>query len=177
MICTSAHDRSEIDMLSPTLNTPLVVGPDDGEAIWFGPNRMTIKATAADTAGAFGLTHAWVRAGTGPPLHVHHDADESFWILEGTLRIRCGDAEFAAVPGTFTFLPRGVPHAFLAEPGTDVRMLNILSPGGSERFFADAGEPAGGPGLPPPALPDVPRLGRVGAAYNVEVLGPPMRIA
>jgi hypothetical protein len=46
------------------------------------------------------------------------------------------------------FLPRDVPHSFVVEGDTPVRMLNITSPGGGEHFFADAGRPAESDGLP-----------------------------
>jgi hypothetical protein len=36
---------------------------------------MRIKATAEATGGAYGLLESWVRAGSSPPLHVHHRED------------------------------------------------------------------------------------------------------
>src|SRR5215475_1220712 len=79
--------------------------PDEGRAIWFLSNRMTIKATGASTGGAFGLVESLIAPGFSPPLHVHHREDESFWVLEGELTMRCGDRSFRAGPGSFVFLP------------------------------------------------------------------------
>jgi hypothetical protein len=73
----------------------LVVGAEDGEALWFRENRMTIKAREADTDGAYALVEAWAPAGSGPPLHIHHSDNEAFWILAGRLVVRCGEDEFA----------------------------------------------------------------------------------
>ena len=111
------------------------------EAHWFTTNRITIKARAADTGGAFGLIEAEAPAGASPPLHVHHREDESFFVLEG-------DAP--------------------------ARFLNVITPGGFEQFFADAGRPAEGPGLPPMAPPDIELLGRVSAEYDSPLIGPPL---
>ena len=151
------------------------VPAESGEAVWFTVNRMTIKATAASTGGAFGLVEAIGPAGSSPPLHVHHREDESFWLLEGSLTVRCGDRTFSAEPGSFTFLPRGVPHTFVVEGDTPARLLSICVPGGFERYFADAGRPAEGDGLPPEAPLDVEMLARVGAEYGLEIVGPPLR--
>ena len=146
----------------------------DGEAVWFAPNRMTIKATAETTGGAYGLFEALVAPRSGPPLHVHHREDEAFWVLEGELTMVCGDETFSAVPGSYVFLPRGVPHTFVNEGDTPARMLTLISPGGGERFFVDAGRAPEGEGLPPAGPPDVEKLARVGAEYGNEIVGPPL---
>src|SRR5262245_59758476 len=82
----------------------------EGEETWFQPNRLTIKASAEVTGGAYGLVESWIRAGSSPPLHVHHREDEAFYVLEGRVRFRCADRDVVGGPGSFVFLPRGVPH-------------------------------------------------------------------
>ena len=77
------------------------LGPDEGEAIWFLRNHMSVKATAESTHGAFGLVESRVAAGFSPPLHVHHREDESFYVLEGELTMQCGDRTFRAAAGSF----------------------------------------------------------------------------
>jgi mannose-6-phosphate isomerase-like protein (cupin superfamily) len=34
-------------------------------------------------------------------MHVHHREEESFYVLEGELTVRCGDDTFTAKAGTF----------------------------------------------------------------------------
>ena len=148
--------------------------PDEGRAIWFLANRMTIKATSANTGGAFGLVESLIAPGFSPPLHVHHREDESFWVLEGELTMRCGDRIFSAGPGSFVFLPRDVPHTFVVEGDAPARMLTLLTPGGGEGVFIEGGRPAEGEGLPPAAPPDVENLRRVSERYGAEIVGPPM---
>jgi mannose-6-phosphate isomerase-like protein (cupin superfamily) len=150
------------------------ISSSEGEAVWFTTNRMTIKATAELTGGAYGLVEGLAPAGSGPGLHVHSREDEAFWLLEGRLTVRCGEETFTAEPGSFTFLPRGVPHTFHVEGDTPARLLSICSPAGFERFFADAGRPAEGDGLPPAAPPDLELVSRVGAEYGVHFVGPPL---
>jgi mannose-6-phosphate isomerase-like protein (cupin superfamily) len=146
----------------------------EGPAIWFLRNRMTIKATAESTDGAYGLVESWIAPGFSPPLHVHHREDEAFWVLEGDVSMRCGDRTFRAGPGCFVFLPRDVPHTFVVEGDTPARMLTLLTPGGGERVFIEGGRPAGHDGLPPAAPPDLEALRRVSERYGAEIVGPPM---
>jgi mannose-6-phosphate isomerase-like protein (cupin superfamily) len=152
----------------------VVVGPGEGYASWFQGNRITIKATAATTGGAFGLVESLVAPGYSPPLHIHDREDETFWVLEGEVTIRCGDATFRATAGVFAFLPRGVPHTFVVEGSRPARMLGILTPGGGEGFFAEGGRPAQGEGFPPPAPRDLEQLRRVAVQFGARIVGPPM---
>jgi mannose-6-phosphate isomerase-like protein (cupin superfamily) len=146
-----------------------------GEAVWFTDNRMTVKARAESTGGAFGLVEALGRPRSSPPLHVHSREDEGFWLLEGELTVRCGDRTFTALPGSFTFLPRGVPHTFVVEGDTPARLLSVCVPGGFEEFFVAAGQPAEHEGLPPQGPPDVERLQRVGSDFGLAFVGPPLQ--
>lgn len=150
------------------------LAPGEGQAIWFLRNRMTVKATAETTGGAFGLVETLVAPGFSPPFHVHHREDESFWVLEGEVTMRCGDRVFRATAGSFVFLPRDVPHTFVVEGDAPARMLTLLTPGGGEGVFIDAGRRAEHDGLPPAAPPDIEKLQRVSAQYGAEIVGPPM---
>lgn len=154
--------------------TPFFQRAGDGEAHWFTANRITIRVRAEDTGGAFGMIEAVAPPGAAPPLHVHHREDESFLVLEGEVTIRCGEESFRAGPGDFAFLPRGVPHGFVVEGEQPARFLNLITPGGFESFFADAGRPAEGPGLPPAGPPDIELLARVSGQYESDLLGPPL---
>jgi len=146
----------------------------EGETTWFLQNRMTVKATAETTGGAYGLVESWIPAGSSPPLHVHHREDEAFFVLAGQVRFRCAEQDILAGPGSFVLLPRDVPHTFVVEGDETVHLLTLLTPGGGERFFLDAGRPPEGPGLPPPTRPDIERLARVAETYGMEIIGPPL---
>jgi quercetin dioxygenase-like cupin family protein len=148
--------------------------PGEGPAIWFLRNRMTVKATAATTGGTFGLVETTIAPGFSPPLHVHHREDEAFYVLEGELTMQCGERTFQATAGAFVWLPRDVPHSFVVEGDRPARMLTLLTPGGGEGIFIDAGRPAEHEGLPPAAPPDIALLQRVNAQYGAEIVGPPL---
>jgi mannose-6-phosphate isomerase-like protein (cupin superfamily) len=159
-----------------TAGTAHVLGPGEGQAVWFLGNLMVIKATAQTTNGAFGLVESIVPAGASPPLHVHHREDEAFWVLEGALTIVCGERTYHAPAGSYAFLPRGVPHTFRVEGDTPARMLTLLTPGGGEQFFVEGGRPAEATTLPAPAKPDLAQLAAVAGRFGSEFVGPPLTI-
>jgi len=153
----------------------VAVAPGEGPAVWFLQNRMVLKATAESTGGAFGLVESLIAPGAAPPMHIHYEEDEAFYVLEGELTFQCGDETARATTGSFVFLPRGVPHGFVVESDTPVRMLTLLVPGGGERMFVEGGRPAEHEGMPPVAPPDIPQLQRVAQKYGNAIVGPPMK--
>ncbi|RSL17039.1 cupin domain [Edaphobacter aggregans] len=62
------------------------------------------------------------------PLHVHHNDDEAWYVLEGTLRIKSGDNEIEASAGSSVFVPRGTPHTYWNPTTHPVRYLLIMTP-------------------------------------------------
>jgi mannose-6-phosphate isomerase-like protein (cupin superfamily) len=63
------------------------------------------------------------------PMHVHHDDDEAWYVLEGALRFRMGDETFEAGPGSAVLAPKGVAHAYgNARRGELVRYLLVITP-------------------------------------------------
>src|ERR671936_465607 len=65
-----------------------VVGPGEGVS-GHGPGVM---ATRVSTGGALTVIELEVR--DGPPWHVHTREEESFYVLDGSLRVHCGDDIF-----------------------------------------------------------------------------------
>ena len=153
---------------------PFVLGPDDGEATWFLGTRMAVKATAHSTGGTFGLIEARVAAGFSPPLHIHHQEDESFWVLDGALTLVCGGQAFQAGPGSFIYLPRDLPHTFRVDEGP-ARVLVLVQPGGHERFYVEGGRPALDETIPAFDPRDLERVRSLYAKYRLEEAGPPLR--
>jgi Cupin domain len=53
--------------------------------------------------------------GFATPRHIHHRADEAFYVLSGSIHGFCGDRVWAAGPDAFAWLPKGVPHGYSVE--------------------------------------------------------------
>src|ERR1700759_5317720 len=162
-------DGERVGRDSFTTRGLLVVEAGAGEPGWIGASRITPKVTAGQTHGGFGLIVSEVTRDTSSPLHIHHTADESMWVMSGRVRVRCGDDEFPLAAGAFAFLPRGVPHTFIAEE--DTAMLGLVTPGGTEAFFTEGG-PVATSATPPP--PDLERLQRAAEHHQCDFVGPPM---
>lgn len=147
----------------------------EGEARWWlGVTLATIKATGKETGGRYTLVEVLEPEGEEAPLHVHHNEDEAFWILEGELTFEIGDKKMKASPGSFLFGPRGVPHRYTVESGP-ARMLFILSPAGFEEFIYATSEPAKERVLPPrpdgpPDPEEMEQLRALVRQYGCEIL-------
>jgi mannose-6-phosphate isomerase-like protein (cupin superfamily) len=151
---------------------------DEGSHLWFLGSLMTIKADAARSDGAMSLIEQTMPPGFASPLHLHHVEDEPMYILEGTFTFWIGDQIVPAEPGTFVYLPRGVPHCFRHEGRKPGRLLQLTLPAGLEQGFAEMGQPARVAELPPPpdgppSAADAEQMATISARYRVEILGPP----
>jgi quercetin dioxygenase-like cupin family protein len=152
---------------------PPVTRPGRDRLIWSFNMLMDVKATAEETGGALSVLDSRLTPAANPPLHVHHHADEAFFVLEGEIEFFLADRDpVLARPGDFVFGPRQVPHRFEVRT-PEARMLVLGTPGGVEHFFEEMGEPAARPTLPVPQPPDVARVDAIAAAHNVAILPPP----
>ena len=62
------------------------------------------------------------------PLHVHHNDDEAWYVLEGQLGFRLGDREVRASSGSAVLAPRGTPHTYWNDGPTEARYLLVMTP-------------------------------------------------
>ena len=157
--------------------TPYALDTEEGEALWWSTALLTVKATAEQTGGEFFLIEEYVPKGTAPPLHVHPDDDETFYVVEGEMTFYLGDGQrvpsqtVPASAGSFLHIPKGYfPHAFRVNSET-ARFLVRTTPL-HEQFFRASAEPARSRTLPPPEALDMEKIRVAGAEYGVEILGP-----
>jgi len=146
---------------------PIVVGPGEGATVQ-GPagGPLTFKARGEQTGGTLTALENVIAPGDGPPLHTHASQDEAWYVLEGGLRFRLGEATAEAPAGAFVFVPRGTPHCFLKAGAEPARILVLFTPAGMEPFFDRfAALPEFDPGA----------FARLGSDVGMEVLGPPLR--
>jgi mannose-6-phosphate isomerase-like protein (cupin superfamily) len=61
-------------------------------------------------------------------LHVHHDDDEAWVVLEGTLGFRVGVELVTVGPGAAVLVPKGTPHAYWNGGDTEARYVLMMSP-------------------------------------------------
>jgi quercetin dioxygenase-like cupin family protein len=139
--------------------SPVVRAPGDGERAQQANATITVKLDAGQAEdGRVGVAEFALPPRFGPPLHIHHAEDEILQVLEGALRVVCGDVDTTLDPGGFAYLPRGVPHTFQVLGDEYARVLTLFTPGGVERLFT----------VPPEEFE------RAAAKYEIEFAGPPL---
>lgn len=153
---------------------PVVQPPGEGEHLWFFGGLATIKADGADTGGSVLVTEHLAPRGSGSPLHVHHNEDEWFYVIEGQLTIWVGGRTVVADAGAFAFGPRDIPHTFIVS-SERAWFLLVTEPAGFEGFIRALAEPASAPEIPPApsSPPDMEPVLRAAAEHGLEILGPP----
>ena len=113
----------------------------EGEHLRFwGGGVLTMKATAAETDGAFMLFENYMTQGKSTPLHVHASEDEAIYVLDGEIVVHVDGEDYRVGPRGLAVAPRGVPHAFVVTSET-ARVLCLQVPGSAEQFYRDASEP------------------------------------
>lgn len=101
----------------------------------------------------------------GAPTHTHSREDELSYIVYGTVQAQIGDRLVTAGPRDVLWKPRGVPHSFW-NPGTErALVLELIVPGGLEKYFRELEallRASHGP-------PDGRVLGEIQARYGLEM--------
>ena len=141
------------------------LGPGEGRAIDLGPVAMTVKATAEMTGGVVTVLEAQEPPGFGPPLHLHHDADEAFYVLEGEYVMFLEDREVVCPAGSFIFIPRGTRHGFKVGAVAS-RKLNFFFPSAMLGYFDDLSAAIREGDVDERLLEDIARR------HSMEVVGP-----
>ena len=129
------------------------------------PTRLFLESAETDTR--FSIIEHTLGAGLlGAPLHTHRDEDEFSFVIEGTLSAQLGSDIVHVGPGGLLKKPRGIPHAFWNEGVTQLRFVEMISPGGFERFFVEIAElDPNGFESPDEYMGEIARIGE--ANYNV----------
>jgi quercetin dioxygenase-like cupin family protein len=163
--------------MTETITKPYSVAAGEGLAdVWWKSGRVTVKAGGAE-GHAFSQIEVDDPRGTGPPLHLHHNEDETFYVLEGEVTIVVGDERIDLSAGDYLFGPRDVPHAYVVR-SERARMLVTASPGGVEQVFVSLGVPVTGSEPPTDAvMPPMDELVGLFADYGCEILGPPLSLS
>lgn len=108
----------------------------DPDYVYKNGTRVHYLATGASTNGRFGL-YRWSMgpALSGPSPHFHRSLSESFYILDGTVRIFDGATWIDTEPGDWVHVPEGGVHGFRNESGEPASMLIHFSPGAPREAY------------------------------------------
>jgi quercetin dioxygenase-like cupin family protein len=140
----------------------IVIPPGAGPRHFVLGDLVTIKVHGRDTGGVFSQIETTCGPHIGPPPHIHHREDETFFVIEGEFEFVCGGERTTGGPGTVARLPRGVPHRFANIGDTNGRVLVTITPAGFEDFLAEVGA------LSPEEQNKLPQLGELAGRYGLE---------
>jgi quercetin dioxygenase-like cupin family protein len=143
----------------------IVLRPGEGRHIDLGGFQMSVKATGNETGGVLSLLEADEPPGFGPPLHIHHDSAEAFYVLEGEYIIFLEGREVSCPAGSFIFIPAGIPHGFRVGKMAS-RKLIFYTPAAMVGYFDDLSDAIRN-GDPEPA-----DVSQIADKYSMEVIGP-----
>ncbi|WP_328349261.1 cupin domain-containing protein [Streptomyces sp. NBC_00457] len=165
--------------------TGLILPPGQGRKLITKAQEVTFKATEAH-GSSISIFEVVVPPGFDVGAHVHSDAQEFFYVLEGELQLLAfepitrtqeswhewespeGDRVVRATEGASMFVPPGTPHAFRNASDQPARMLFQCFPSPiHELYFDEIAEiwSAGGP-------PDAEAIEEMRRRYDVSQITP-----
>jgi mannose-6-phosphate isomerase-like protein (cupin superfamily) len=158
----------------------LLLPPGGGRRI----QAMTLKAGAERTS-VWSTFEADVAPGFDVGAHLHNEAEEVFYVLDGELDLLAfwpaaeptgdwrawestsGARVLRGGPGSFMHVPAGCPHAFFNPGPAPARMLFLVSPSGHERYLQELTDLLAGSGPP-----DQDEIAALRARHDIHQLTP-----
>jgi mannose-6-phosphate isomerase-like protein (cupin superfamily) len=138
-----------------------------GESIKFqGVHPNDVLISKKDTDSTLSIIAFTGYGQIGPPLHVHFNQDEFFYVVEGNYRFVCGNETMELSAGDIIFLPRQIPHTWkqLTEYG---KLLYGVQPAGAfEEFFNELSDLK--------HQPTEEEFQQIHIRHDMKVLGPPL---
>jgi mannose-6-phosphate isomerase-like protein (cupin superfamily) len=115
-----------------------ILGPSDGKAGFLGSIGVRFMIDGPEAGERFSLVeHPMGPRALAAPMHRHNNEDEYSYVIEGRMGALLGDEHVEAGPGDLVHKPRGQWHTFWNAGDEPARILEIISPAGFERFFAE----------------------------------------
>ena len=113
--------------------------------------------------------------GAAPPLHRHHHYDDNWYLLEGTIVVRCGSEVSVAHTGSFVRTPAGTLHQFRVVGDRPARILLVHASDHFDKFIRALAVPAEHLALPEPTGgPGIETLTTAAETNDTEIVGPSM---
>ena len=132
-------------------------------------NNLDIKISGEDTSGELAVfEQTGFTPNGGPPLHIHPNQDEWFFVTEGEYFFQVGEDKYSLKAGDTIFLPRNVQHAFVQVTERAKTIVSYTPAGKMEDFFkvTDSWK----------SLPSKEEVIKTFEQHDMKVVGPPLNI-
>jgi quercetin dioxygenase-like cupin family protein len=131
-------------------------------------NTLDIKISGEDTDNDLAVfEQIGLTPNGGPPLHIHHNQDEWFYVIEGEYKFQVGEEKYQMKAGDTIFLPRSIKHAFIQLTEKGKMIVSYLPAGTMEHFFEVTDRWT--------ALPSKEEIAKVFAEHDMQVVGPTLK--
>jgi quercetin dioxygenase-like cupin family protein len=115
----------------------IVLGATEGKVLKFLHEEITIKLKSPNLEILEGI----VAPHAGPPLHIHINQDEAFYVLEGEFAFKTGEEPIKVInSGGFVFITRNTPHSYKNVGENVGKILTIMTPGGFVEFWEEVAQ-------------------------------------
>lgn len=115
-----------------------VLGSREGRAGLLGSMGVRFMLSGEETGGGLSLVeHPIPPRALAAPLHRHSREDEYSFVIEGRIGALLDDEVAYGEAGDLIFKPRGQWHTFWNAGDEPARILEMISPAGFERYFAE----------------------------------------
>jgi mannose-6-phosphate isomerase-like protein (cupin superfamily) len=157
------------------MSAAVVDGPQNEQAqAWWFLDLLVVEHRCAPGMETVVLEMT-LPVGSSAPLHVHAGLDDTWYILDGEMVVRCGDDMLVAGAGHWVSMPRGVPHTFRVVGDRDARILLVHDNASFRELIRELGVPDPAHVVPAaPVFPSMDELARVAGAHDLTPIGPPM---
>jgi quercetin dioxygenase-like cupin family protein len=117
---------------------PRVIHPDEARSVQLNEVVFRYGVGRTETDGAVSLLEVTIPPRTLIKPHTHSREDEFSLVLAGPIGVRTGDDTTEEIPtGSWLVKPRSVPHAMWNLGEGEARVLEVVMPGGLERYFEE----------------------------------------
>jgi len=145
-----------------TQTAPRIVTSTDGKSGLLGAIGVRFMIAGHEADGRFSLVeHPMPARALAAPLHRHSREDEYSIVLEGRMGAQLGEEIVYAKAGELIFKPRHQWHTFWNAGDEPCRILELISPAGFERYFAELVD------MTDPKTPDT--IGPIARRYGLEM--------
>jgi mannose-6-phosphate isomerase-like protein (cupin superfamily) len=127
---------------SPEDHVLVVSGEDrEGKPFEFVGATFEVKVSGKDTAGRCVIFETTRHKNIGPPLHLHTDCDEWFFVQGGQFAFQAGQQRLQLKAGDSLLVPSGTPHTFVKTSEGDAQMIVMHQPAmRMEEYFRRASQ-------------------------------------
>lgn len=145
-----------------------IVSAGAAETVSAGPMRVRILEDGGQTQHRLGVIEVTIPPHVdGPPQHIHHRHEETFYVVSGTPTFTCGTDTITAELGTLVTAPIGTPHTFGNPGDVPAIMLCTITPDLYIDYFRELDAlSTGTTGLDPRAV------AKIMARYATELVKP-----